>query len=184
MKKKTKIILISIIVVAIVVIGVVLFFTVFKGEKSKFVGTWVGTSEGGTEGILQFNSDGTFASITSDEQIDRGTYKIEDGKIFLTFSTQVYIAYYSFTNNDRTLTLTPITPSGDPLILTKIDNSNEYTFEPDDSDKIEEIEVTHLQGYVTDEGQIVIEHIGGPPLINYTIEVKYYVNGTLIDNTT
>jgi len=40
-----------------------------------------------------------------------------------------------------------------------------------------------LIGYVTDEGQIVIEHIGGPPLINYTIEVKY-VNGTLIDNTT
>lgn len=44
-------------------------------------------------------------------------------------------------------------------------------------------ETPFLKGYVTDEGQIVIEHIGGPPLINYTIEVKY-TNGTLIDNNT
>ena len=41
----------------------------------------------------------------------------------------------------------------------------------------------HLMGYVTDAGLIVIEHIGGDPLPNYRIDVKY-VNGTLINTTT
>jgi hypothetical protein len=45
-------------------------------------------------------------------------------------------------------------------------------------------EVARLVGYVTDEGQIVIEHGGGPPLINYTIYARYINGTTLIDNTT
>lgn len=62
------------------------------------------------------------------------------------------------------------------LVIVGLSGCTENTSEPVD-------ESIKLQLYIHGKGQMVLWHIGGPPLINYTIEVKY-ANGTLIDNTT
>ena len=108
---------VAILVVAIVVVAAVILILFVGGSSGKFVGTWVGTTEG-TVGTLQFNSDGTFMSSSGGTSMP-GTYEIKDGILVLNITGQTATAHYSFSNNYRTLTLTPITPSGDVIVLTK-----------------------------------------------------------------
>ena len=109
MEKKIKIILTTV-VVAIVVIGVVLFFVIFKDEKSKFIGTWtvVENPAGGiTGGTFTFQNNGAFSVGDG----SYGTYKVEDSKLCLTDpfgginGPQTACFNYEFSNGNSHLTL-------------------------------------------------------------------------------
>jgi len=107
----------AIIVVAIVVVAAVVLILFAGGSSGKFVGNWVSTS-GGTIAAIQFNADGTFSYGASGESAP-GTYTVESGKITLNFAGTTATAHYSFSDSDRTLTLIPISPPGDTIILSK-----------------------------------------------------------------
>lgn len=113
-KSNAKIIaLVAIIVVAVVI--AVSFLVLFKGgDASKFVGTWLGGP-----GSIQFYSNGNLTMNFGDEST-QGTYEIKDGKLVINLLGQgPIICDYSFSSNDRTLTISPITPPGDPISFIK-----------------------------------------------------------------
>jgi hypothetical protein len=81
-----------------------------NSEKNKFVGTW----KGNETFIYEFFSDGTL-NVTN----NNGYYEIKGGRLVLTFSDGFVETFnYIFSNNDKTLTLTP-TDIGQQLVLYK-----------------------------------------------------------------
>jgi membrane-associated phospholipid phosphatase len=124
----TKTIAVVAIIVAVIIItaSLVLFMT---GDTHKFVGTWVGTESGSTTFLffnlpwtkqytLQFKSDGTVI-INQETTTITGTYKINDGTLTLNLHGQSGLCSYSFSNNDRTLMLIPLSSSGSTMTLYK-----------------------------------------------------------------
>jgi len=98
--------LITIIVIVILVIGVVLFFTIFKDEKSKFIGTWKNSSLGHT---FTLYSDGTcYGTPALNILKSHGKWDVEDNRLvfYIGGSNNLTESYaFSFSNNDNTLTL-------------------------------------------------------------------------------
>ena len=77
-----------------------------SSEENRFVGTWKKESDQYSQTILTFYSDGTY-SIGSTTM---GDYNIKDGKLELQIidSSMSQIYEYSFSNNDKTLTLSSV----------------------------------------------------------------------------
>jgi hypothetical protein len=88
-------------------------------DKDKFIGTWKSTKSENSAWTIKYSSDGTIIS-TNGVTTRRGTWEINDGKISLTMSDDQTPSsyYYSFSDNDKTLTVTSIT-SGIPAVYTK-----------------------------------------------------------------
>jgi len=82
-------------------------------EKNKFIGTWQNTTLGYTTTITLFSNG------TSKVNTGNATWGLKDGKLVITLAlTGQPTEYpYTFSNNDRTLTLTP--PNAVPMIYTK-----------------------------------------------------------------
>jgi len=79
-------------------------------EKNKFIGRW----EGNETFTYDFFSDGSL-NVTN----NNGYYEIKDGRLVLTYSDGFIETYnYIFSNDDKTLTLTP-TDTGQQLVLYK-----------------------------------------------------------------
>ena len=117
-KSKNKILaLVAITVVAIIII-VVVFVLFLGGDAGKFVGDWAVSSTNGTTPAVKFNSDGTFISYTNDLGTS-GTWEIKDGILYLSLQNQTVSANYSFSNNDKILTLIFINPGGESVVFVK-----------------------------------------------------------------
>jgi len=81
-----------------------------NSEKNKFVGTW----KGNETFTYEFFSDGT-VNVTN----NNGYFEIKDETLVLTFSDGFVETFnYIFSNDDKTLTLTP-TGIGQQLVLYK-----------------------------------------------------------------
>ena len=116
-KSNTKIIaIVALIVVAVVVVGL---FIIFQGnDTNKFVGTWTGAPPGETPAKFQFYPNGVL-TISQNEQSYSGTYEITDGEFIMVMEGQRAIYDYYFSNNGRTLTISPINRPGETAILIK-----------------------------------------------------------------
>jgi hypothetical protein len=88
-------------------------------DKEKFIGTWKSTKSENSAWTIKYSSDGTIIS-TDGVTTRKGTWEINDGKITLTMRDDQTLAsyYYSFSDNDKKLTVTSIT-SGIPAVYTK-----------------------------------------------------------------
>jgi len=74
-------------------------------ERNKFIGTWTRDIGYGYTVIYTYFSDGTF----TDENSNGGTYDMKDGKFVMTYENGNSLVYnYSFSDNDKTLTLTKV----------------------------------------------------------------------------
>jgi hypothetical protein len=88
--------------------------SVIKTEKDRFVGTWKNINSTSNWTYIFF-SNGTFA-----DGFFQGNYEIKDEKLVMNYSEGMGITYnYSFSNNDKILTLTPLETTARILILTK-----------------------------------------------------------------
>ena len=74
-----------------------------SSEENKFLGTWIDN----TGEITIFHEDGTTTSILDDLQ-ETGTWKLENDRLIITFLGLILTFDYSFSNNDKTLTITNI----------------------------------------------------------------------------
>lgn len=102
-----------------VVVMLVLLAVLFAGcngqssEENKFVGTW----EASEYNVITFFSDGTCSG-----GVPGSKYEIKDGKlVFLMYSGGNEFSYaydYSFSNDDKTLTLTSVN-IGNTVVYTK-----------------------------------------------------------------
>ena len=111
-KKNSAIIMLSIIIFILSTTLVAVFSTgvdTNSEEMEKFVGKWtpsvrpikIYTS-------YNFKEDGTFVRITETDgfqtEIKNGTYKVQDGKLILTFEDSEVIVYqYIFSNNNSVI---------------------------------------------------------------------------------
>ena len=106
----------------LIIIGIILILlTVLlsgcneNSRDKRFVGTWIPNEVFGMPGANQtvtFYSDGYYLVVTefygSITRLDATWDLVEHGKLRLTYANGGYIEYiYSFSNNDKTLTLTP-----------------------------------------------------------------------------
>lgn len=129
-KSHAKIIAAVTIIIVAAIIATVLLVLFTAGDTHKFVGTWVGTESGSTTFLffnfpwakqytLQFKSDGTVIMNQETTTIS-GTYKINDGILTLSIQGQSALCSYSFSNDDKTLTLIPLNNSeGGVIVLHK-----------------------------------------------------------------
>jgi len=116
MEKKTKIILTTVIVVAIVVIGIVLFFVMFKDEKSKFLGKWKAESgmgmPAGADAYFTFYENGSIENrlvySNGETNITWYTFWLQSGLIYVNDTHQSITPGYSyeFSNDNTHLKLT------------------------------------------------------------------------------
>lgn len=88
-----------------------------NAEKNKFVGTWTELVNGVNLTEIYF-SDGTF--IQTYVLDGSGTYDIKDGKLILTYGNGNSIARsYSFSDNDKTLTVIDVGVNPLTMVFTK-----------------------------------------------------------------
>lgn len=110
--------------IQLLTIGIIILFVVglsgcneenntLNTEKNRFIGTWQNTTMGFTTTITLF-SDSTCKINTGN-----GTWDLKDGKLVITLALtgQPTEFPYTFSNNDRTLTLTP--SNNVPMIYSK-----------------------------------------------------------------
>jgi hypothetical protein len=104
--------IIAVIIVVVILVSVVLLFMFgfMGGDNKKIVGTWEGEYYN-----MIFNSDSTgFEYYISRNSKDYFTYKIKDGILdYYTDGGIHYIYLYSFSDNDKTLTLSRLWEDGD-----------------------------------------------------------------------
>lgn len=106
-----------IMIIAIIAVILVALVFVFQGsEANRFIGIWVGAPQGETLATFQFQSDGIL-TISSNDQSYSGTYEITDGTLIMNVYGQKGICHYSFSNNDRALTITFVEPPGETAYL-------------------------------------------------------------------
>ena len=86
--------------IAVLLICVGLSGCTEESEKSKLVGTWISEDDGS---ISNFNENGTFYF----QGFYAGTWELKLGKLFITYfdAPTAMVLSYSFTNDDKTLTL-------------------------------------------------------------------------------
>jgi hypothetical protein len=112
MRKKTLIILGIILIIVFVLFFAYLQFRI-DWEKDRFVGEWADPKLEGDN--WAFFPDRSFAIQVTDIWRSDGSYDVKAGKLFITMpenrGSEEY--YYSFSNNDRTLTLYLINPPAD-----------------------------------------------------------------------
>jgi len=116
-------------VIIVVVVVVVLFssnskpgvtYSPYDAEKFSgytFRGTYLGQSTD-----FQFNLDNSFIlwyGLSSSGS--HGTWGVSEGVLYIYLTDETRSFHYAFSNEDYTLTLTPITPSGDQFILVRTD---------------------------------------------------------------
>jgi hypothetical protein len=102
MKKQLVIIGIVALLVCVGLSGCTQISNTLNPEKQKFIGTWKTPFMGGPYNItMDFLSDGTY----TDSLMYSGTWDLKDGKLVITTQIGSSTHHYSFSNNDRTLTL-------------------------------------------------------------------------------
>jgi hypothetical protein len=115
MSKKQKAVILAMLALLIATI-------VFSGcitEKDRFIGTWKSTKPENSAWSINYFSNGTI--LSSDGITNRkGSWEVNDGKITLIMSDdQTALTYdYSFSENDETLTITPVA-DGFPAVYIK-----------------------------------------------------------------
>ena len=104
MKKQLVIIGIVVILITIGLSGCTEVSNTLNPEKNRFVGTWQNTTVLKSNLTIYLFSDGTCTFI-----ISSGTWDLKDGMLIIESSSSLgtnILAYnYSFSNNNRTLTL-------------------------------------------------------------------------------
>jgi len=79
-----------------------------QSEESKFIGTWIDN----TDEINVYHEDGIITVSGEDDQGNylhgTGTWKLENGRLFVTFKGSILTFRYSFSSNNKTLTITNI----------------------------------------------------------------------------
>jgi hypothetical protein len=108
MKKQLVIIGIVALLVCVGLSGCNEIINTVNPEKNKFVGTWKEPTA-----TFVFFSDGTLSM-----GILSGTWEIKDGNLVLNYPPSSLVFSYTFSNSDRTLTLTPA-GGGTPWVLIK-----------------------------------------------------------------
>jgi len=86
-------------------------------DKKKFLGNW--RLEGNESNMVNYTflESGTF--FFTEYPNYPGTWDLKNGELTTNFSGVVSSSYYSFSNNDRTLTLTDLIDPETKLVLTK-----------------------------------------------------------------
>jgi len=115
MKKQLIIIGIIAIIVTVGLSGCSQVSDTVHPEKTRFVGTWQNTTRNTTRTFVLF-SDGScsFSNLT-------GIWNVTDGKFVMEFpdSHLTYSFYYTFSNNDRSLSLTSAVTTSTTSVFTK-----------------------------------------------------------------
>jgi len=114
MKKQLLLFGIVVLLVCVGLSGCNQISNTLNSDKSKFVGTWKTDIKnqygvGNYTDTYIFFSDGTLSTtyLGSGSVNIPGSWEIKDGKLVLTVMVQA-VYNYSFSNNDHTLTLTPM----------------------------------------------------------------------------
>lgn len=154
---------------------VLLFVAIFSGctdtdsssnDREKFIGTWMRmTDPEWPFRNYSFLEDGTYLVIGDPEST--GTWSVADGILTTTsaaFPGETADAYYTFSDNNQTLTLTDVTDSYAKVILIKISNNGEpveemsidyFRIEPT---LINEGEAAELEWVVVGADSVTIDH--------------------------
>jgi len=129
---KKLIAVLAIIVVAIVVIAAMILILFVGGSSSKFVGTWNVISSSGstmpTGSTMTFEGNGDLKATYENSSMTIGKWSVEGSTLCIQASSSISgsgpskaCVSYSFSDDGRTLRISPPTGSGSdqPLILSK-----------------------------------------------------------------
>ena len=88
-------------------------------DKEKFVGTWRYEPEGfNTSATYVFYANGNYVML--EDPASNGTWDIRNDKLITTYLGMEEISYYCFSDNDKTVTLTPVNDPDFYMVLKKI----------------------------------------------------------------
>ena len=87
-------------------------------DKDKFVGTWMRLGDEGWAQNYTFSENGAF--FITDYPEDIGRWYINNSLLTTVYLNVTASAYYAFSNNYKTLTLTDVNDSSTKLVLIKL----------------------------------------------------------------